>query len=373
MNSYFGLLVSITGLIVLLQFGNFVDCNKPQVPCYFIFGDSFVDSGNNNQLKSNWKANFPPYGIDFPKGHTGRFTNGRTFADIIGQFLGFDEFIPPYATATDDQISKGVNYASGGAGIQEITGSHNGDRASLDLQLIHHNSTISRIQNKTTFLKQCIYLINIGAHDFISNYYHLSNDRYYKASEIYKLDVYSDLLMQQYSRQLRTLYNLGGRKIVLFGLTQLGCSPYVVERYKPTGQACQLMVDDSIYVFNNRLKPLVDELNKEKSDARFIFINTTSILHRHEVAPVPPPSSPLATTIPARTDDTKLLARSCCPIDGDWACILNSVPCPSRSSSTYFDSVHHTEPTNIAIATRSYKALLPTDAYPYDIHHLTEV
>lgn len=56
----------------------------PQVPCYFIFGDSLADNGNNNNLKTQAKANYPPYGIDFPEGVTGRFTNGRTTVDIIG-------------------------------------------------------------------------------------------------------------------------------------------------------------------------------------------------------------------------------------------------------------------------------------------------
>ena len=30
------------------------------------------------------KANYQPYGIDFPAGPTGRFTNGRNIGDIIG-------------------------------------------------------------------------------------------------------------------------------------------------------------------------------------------------------------------------------------------------------------------------------------------------
>lgn len=58
----------------------------PQVPCLFAFGDSLADTGNNNNLKTSAKANFPPYGIDFPGGPTGRFTNGRNFADVIGMF-----------------------------------------------------------------------------------------------------------------------------------------------------------------------------------------------------------------------------------------------------------------------------------------------
>ena len=55
-----------------------------QVPCYFIFGDSLVDNGNNNQLQSLARADYLPYGIDFG-GPTGRFSNGKTTVDVIGK------------------------------------------------------------------------------------------------------------------------------------------------------------------------------------------------------------------------------------------------------------------------------------------------
>lgn len=55
-----------------------------QVPCYFIFGDSLVDNGNNNNIASLARANYRPYGIDFPDGPTGRFCNGLTTVDVIG-------------------------------------------------------------------------------------------------------------------------------------------------------------------------------------------------------------------------------------------------------------------------------------------------
>lgn len=81
------LLFSVLILIALTQIQIMVVvAAEPQVPCYFIFGDSMVDSGNNNGLLTAAKANYPPYGIDFPQGVTGRFTNGRTIADIIGIF-----------------------------------------------------------------------------------------------------------------------------------------------------------------------------------------------------------------------------------------------------------------------------------------------
>jgi hypothetical protein len=57
----------------------------PQVPCFFIFGDSLVDNGNNNVIVSMARANYPPYGIDFAGGPTGRFSNGLTTVDVLGE------------------------------------------------------------------------------------------------------------------------------------------------------------------------------------------------------------------------------------------------------------------------------------------------
>ncbi|XP_047260949.1 GDSL esterase/lipase At1g29660-like [Capsicum annuum] len=110
-------------LSLLLGYNNnYVTKGEPQVPCYFIFGDSLVDNGNNNVIRSLARADYLPYGIDFPDGPTGRFSNGKTTVDVIAELLGFDDYIPPYATARGRQILRGVNLASAAAGIREETG-----------------------------------------------------------------------------------------------------------------------------------------------------------------------------------------------------------------------------------------------------------
>ncbi|KAK9205076.1 hypothetical protein WN943_015342 [Citrus x changshan-huyou] len=56
---------------------------REMVPALFIFGDSLIDNGNNNNLPSFAKANYYPYGIDFNGAPTGRFSNGYTMVDEI--------------------------------------------------------------------------------------------------------------------------------------------------------------------------------------------------------------------------------------------------------------------------------------------------
>lgn len=70
------------GLIVSAQDGG--GNGRELVPAMFIFGDSLIDNGNNNNLPSFAKANYYPYGIDFSAGPTGRFSNGYTIVDVVG-------------------------------------------------------------------------------------------------------------------------------------------------------------------------------------------------------------------------------------------------------------------------------------------------
>ena len=68
--------------------------------CYFVFGDSQADNGNNNDMLEREygraRADYKPYGIDFSSSSssyipTGRFTNARNVPD----FIGTNYYFPP--------------------------------------------------------------------------------------------------------------------------------------------------------------------------------------------------------------------------------------------------------------------------------------
>ena len=61
---------------------------KIDLPAIYVFGDSFVEAGNNNYLDiyPDRRTNHSPYGVDFGGKPTGRCTNGRTVVDFIGIF-----------------------------------------------------------------------------------------------------------------------------------------------------------------------------------------------------------------------------------------------------------------------------------------------
>jgi hypothetical protein len=148
----------------------------------FIFGDSLVDAGNNNFIPTLSRANMTPNGIDFAASGgmpTGRFTNGRTIADIIGEMLGQADYSPPFLApnATGGAILNGVNYASGGGGILNATGKVFVNRIGMDLQVDYFNITrrqldslLGRGRAREYMKKKAIFSVTVGSNDFLNNY-----------------------------------------------------------------------------------------------------------------------------------------------------------------------------------------------------------
>lgn len=71
---------------LVVEAGNLQRPFNNTISAVFVFGDSTVDSGNNNFVSTPFRCNFPPYGINFAhRTPTGRFTDGRLVTDFIGK------------------------------------------------------------------------------------------------------------------------------------------------------------------------------------------------------------------------------------------------------------------------------------------------
>ncbi|XAR66623.1 Triacylglycerol lipase [Bertholletia excelsa] len=357
-----GWLVAVCAVVLLLSEGE----AAPQVPCFFIFGDSLVDNGNNNNIASLARANYVPYGIDFPSGPTGRFSNGKTIADVITELLGFSGYIPPYATARGRAILGGVNFASAAAGIRDETGQQLGGRISMSGQLNNYKNTVSQIGNllgnetsAAGYLSKCIYSVGLGSNDYLNNYF---MPAVYSTSRRYTPEQYADVLIQQYSQQIRTLYNYGARKLVLNGVGQIGCSPNKLAQNSPDGRTCVRRINYANQLFNYRLKSLVDSLSNEFRDARFIYINNYGIFQDL----INNPSS----------YGFRVTNVACCGVgrnNGQITCLPFLTPCRNRNEYVFWDAFHPTEAANIILGRRSYSAQKPSDAYPIDIRRLAQI
>ena len=76
---------------------------------------------------------------------------------------------------------------------------------------------------------------------------------------------------------IQILYKYGARKMALFGVGQIGCSPNALAQNSPDGRTCVARINSANQLFNNGLRSLVDQLNNQVPDARFIYINVYGI------------------------------------------------------------------------------------------------
>ncbi|XP_073157154.1 GDSL esterase/lipase At1g29660-like [Henckelia pumila] len=330
-----------TSMLIISQYLQLVVA-EPRVPCFFIFGDSIVDNGNNNFRQTISRADFLPYGIDFPGGPTGRFSNGRNFADILAELLGFEKYIPRYANATSEDFIGGVNYGSGGAGILDETGTTLGNVISFNEQLANHKGAISRLAEllggrnaARRRLGKCIYYVGLGNNDFLLNYF----PKFYSSSAEYNPQDFTTLLIAQYSKQLRTLYKYGARKVAMFGTGLLGCVPLQITKYGATnGSACVETINDVSSLFNQKLKTLIQNLNNRFADATFLFTDAA----------------------PTSYGNITNLSDPCCNVSsGDGACIAGTVPCSNRDEYYFWDAVHPTEAANVLSGKVAYISMSP--------------
>lgn len=352
-------LVSLTTIFYAFMMQSHIILIKgQQVPCFFIFGDSQFDNGNNNVLVTSAKVNYSPYGIDYLGGQaTGRFANGAVVPDYLAQSLGFDRPISPFVTVRGSDTLRGVNYASGLAGILDETGYLGGGRFTFNAQLLNHATIISRITllrndlNTTNdYLKRCLYVVNIGSNDYLNNYL---QPPFYPRSNL-SPQQFADLLIRNLSKQLKTLYNYGARRIAVFSVGLLGCVPQELARNPTNGASCVASINNDAQLFNDRLVPLINNLNGNLSGAHFTIINVTSI-----------------SLLGPQPGTIRFTNVSCCTtVSVTGLCAPGSTPCSNRNEYAFWDNFHTTSVVNQATAARAYSAAVSTDAYPVDISRL---
>lgn len=90
LNMFLFLVINISSTLFHPTHGGVLPPSPP--PAIFVFGDSYVDAGNNNFLQTSSKANYTPYGIDFGF-PTGRSPNRKLVVDFVGKKLQLFHFV----------------------------------------------------------------------------------------------------------------------------------------------------------------------------------------------------------------------------------------------------------------------------------------
>ncbi|KAJ6769916.1 GDSL-LIKE LIPASE/ACYLHYDROLASE [Salix purpurea] len=307
-----------------------------------VFGDSTVDPGNNNYVKTVFRANFAPYGQDFANQvPTGRFSNGRLTTDFVASYIGIKESVPPYLdpTLSIDELLTGVSFASAGSGFDPLTPKVS-NVVDIPKQLEYFKEYKKRLESaigkKRTenHIKKALFIVSAGTNDFVINYFTLPIRR-----KTYSISGYQQLILQTATQFVQDLFEQGARRILFGALPPMGCLPVVITLFSNHAISERGCIDYFSSVGRQFNLLLQNELNLMQIR-----------LADHGVRIY------LTDTYGAMTDMIQGRGRSafdevslgCCGtgyMETAVLCNPKSFLCPDASKYVFWDSIHPTEQT----------------------------
>ncbi|XP_040383797.1 GDSL esterase/lipase EXL3-like [Oryza brachyantha] len=305
---------------------------RPRVPAVLVFGDSIVDTGNNNAVLTLTKSNFRPYGKDLDGGvPTGRFSNGRIPPDFLASRLGLKDLVPAYlgTDLTDDDLLTGVSFASAGTGYDPLTSTL---VAVLPMQeelnmFVEYKERLAGITGDAArIVSESLFLVCAGTDDIANNYY-LAPVR----SLQFDVAAYVDFLNQLASDFIKQLHREGARRIAVLGMPPIGCVPS--QRGIAGGGACDAARNRAARLFNARLEQEIVSLQRTLQCRSIGYVDIYGVLED-------------MITDPGKYG-FDVSARGCCGA-GD---LVVALPCTELTATTcaddrkyvFWDSYHPTE------------------------------
>ncbi|KAL5975061.1 hypothetical protein ACLOJK_031737 [Asimina triloba] len=328
---------SLLGVLLLLVLA-IAASGQPIVPALIIFGDSTNDVGNNNNLDTLVKANFPPYGRDFNHTATGRFCNGKLATDFTAENLGFTSYPPAYLSpkAKGRRLLTGVSFASAASGYYDNTAAiwHS---ISLSQQLEYHKQYQAKVvkmvgkSNASAIFSGAVHILSAGSSDFLQNYY--INPLLYN---YYTVKQFSDVLIHSYSSFILKLYGRGSRKIGVSTLPPLGCLPAAITLFGKDSNECVKRLNRDAESFNKKLNATSIKLQKQLANSTIVVFDVYQ---------------PLLGIINKPSDSGFFEARKACcgtgVLETSFLCNKESPgTCANATEYVFWDSVHPSEAAN---------------------------
>ncbi|PIA43945.1 hypothetical protein AQUCO_01800180v1 [Aquilegia coerulea] len=339
----------------------------------FVFGDSLIDPGNNNNYKTIAKANIFPNGIDFPYGVTGRFCNGATLADHLGYLLGI-ELIPGCndPRTTGSNLLRGVNFASSSAGILNYTGAKIGQNLPMsrqvelfgekilpELKSLMENSNGEESATNTFehFIAKSLIFSSLGNNDLLNNYLGRFANPFNKPIP----PQFWDSVLVAYSNQLKKLYSYGARKFLVTGLSPLGCIPYVIASFSQDPNQCYEHHNGIAVQYSLKIKSMVQQLNQDLPGGYVLYWD----VYPHARQIIDNPSQ----------YGFKYSHCACCgagPSNALFLCVPGSILCLDRSEYVFWDLFHPSDATNKITARQAYDGIIQS-TYPMNVKQLVQL
>ncbi|KAL2317413.1 hypothetical protein Fmac_031289 [Flemingia macrophylla] len=250
----------------------------PKFSSILVFGDSLVDTGNNNYIQTHSRADHAPYGKDFP-GHvpTGRFSNGKLFTDFLASQLNLKDIVPPYLdpNLSPEELLTGVSFASGGSGIDELTSTISLS-IPLSKQVENFKAYVLKLnqivgENQTQqILRDALVVFCAGQNDLIVNFYDLSGRRLMFGDNISK---YEDYLLDKLQIFIEDLYHHGCRNFGVAGIGSIGCMPSQITAMLESNGQCVMDENNDCMQYNQKLMQRLPQIQNMLPASRLVYVD----------------------------------------------------------------------------------------------------
>ncbi|KAL8201992.1 hypothetical protein R6Q57_011139 [Mikania cordata] len=320
------------------------------VSAVLVFGDSFVDQGNNNYVTTLGKGNYLPYGSDFMGGKpTGRFSNGKTLPDFLAEALGVKEYLPAYLDPLikDKDLQTGVSFASGGSGFDPLTTTIT-TAIPMSVQLDMFKEYIQRLKRNieeeaaNNIITNSVVVVVAGNNDLFLSY------QIRKLQ--YDVPAYSNMIAKIVLKFIQEIHTLGVRRIVIFSAPPIGCLPEVRTLYGGLQRNCADQENIGAQLFNNILKEQLQLWATSYPESRVAFIDYYNSML--SIIKNPLEYAPFGCANRLLFLGFDVADRGCCgtgTIEVIYLCNILTPTCSDRSRYFFWDGFHLTEKGNSII------------------------
>lgn len=256
---------------------------KPYFPSLFAFGDSTLDIGNNNVLKSPvHKVNIPPYGIDYILA-SGRYSSGKGFMDYFGDLCGLtpvNKFVDLNST-NSDEFATGINFASGGSAAY-ISATCMQDTTCTDFptQILQFKNLSTDVYSKENIAKS-LFVISIGNNDYFA---------YAQNPSAYNITEFVTSVVTAISAGIQALYQEGARKFLVVGIGEFDCTPlaFAALNTSTVNTVCSPAINLLVKTYNGALQGALATLSSATAffpGIEFVFGDSAKFINRVRANP----------------------------------------------------------------------------------------
>ncbi|VFQ88515.1 unnamed protein product [Cuscuta campestris] len=234
------------------------------------FGDSLADTGNKISFTSS-QASRLPYGMNFPGGPTGRYSNGRLIVDFIAQSMGL-QFLQPYPAKKDSNFSGSVNFAVAGATALNSTPSYLSMGSQLEWFKKFLPSLCNNISSCEVYIGNSLILMGeIGGNDY--------NGPFLDGQSKEDVEKLVPCVIKAISSAIEKLISQGAKTVVVPGNLPIGCSAAYLTKFQSRNKSdydpktgCLSWLNNFAQQHNTQLQEELNRLCRLHADSRVKII-----------------------------------------------------------------------------------------------------